>query len=80
MKNKIAWAILFRDEIFSAFQLVWHTEMAMDQKLLDILAELKKRGLTSEQEEKILAEIRFEGAHGVSKDTVVREPGGNAKV
>jgi len=52
----------------------------MDQKLLDILAELKKRGLTPEQEEKILAEIGFEGSHGVTDDTAVREPDGNAKV
>ena len=37
----------------------------MDQKLLDIYAELKARGLTEAQEEKILREIRHEGSHGV---------------
>jgi uncharacterized sporulation protein YeaH/YhbH (DUF444 family) len=52
----------------------------MDQKILDILAELKKRGLTPDQEEKILAEIRFEGAHGVVDDTAVRDPERHGKV
>ena len=52
----------------------------MDEKLLDILAELKKRGLTPEQEEKIQAEIRFKGLHGVVEDTAVRDPDGNVTV
>ena len=52
----------------------------MDQKLLDIYTELKERGMTVEQEERILAEIRFEGTHGVSGDAAVRKPGSNTKV
>ena len=52
----------------------------MDQKLLDIYTELKERGMTVEQEERILAEIRFEGTHGVSVDAAVRKPGSNRKV
>ena len=52
----------------------------MNQERLKIYARLKKRNLTPEQEERILAEIRFEGAHGVAQDTAVREPGGNATV
>jgi uncharacterized sporulation protein YeaH/YhbH (DUF444 family) len=51
----------------------------MDQKLLDILAELKKRGLAPDQEERILEEIRFEGAHGVTDDAAVRKPDVKAK-
>jgi len=52
----------------------------VDQKLLDIYAQLKKLGLTPEQEEKILAEMRFEGTHSFARDTTVRDPDGNAKV
>ena len=52
----------------------------MNEELLKIYAELKKRGLTPEQEERIQAEIQFEGTHGVNEDLTVRQPGGNERV
>lgn len=52
----------------------------MDQELLKIYAQLKKRGMSPEQEEKILAEIRFWGGHGVSGDASTREPGSGENV
>ena len=54
--------------------------MEMDPELLKIYAALKSRGLTEAQEKKILREIYYGGAHGVSKDGVVRTPGGQKRV
>ena len=47
----------------------------MKKDLLKIYAELKKRGLTPEEEERILAEIRFQGTHDLPEGGAVREPG-----
>ena len=40
----------------------------MENELLAIYSQLKKRGLTEDQEERILAEISFDGTHGVSEE------------
>jgi len=52
----------------------------VDKKLLDLYAALKSRGLTEEQEEKVLQEIRYEGSHGLPGEAAVRVPGGSKKV
>ena len=52
----------------------------MDPELLKIYAALNSRGLTEAQEKKILREIYYGGAHGVSKDGVVRTPGSQKRV
>ena len=52
----------------------------MEQKLLNILAELKARGLSKAQEQKILAEIRYGGTHGVPGEGEVRIPGNREKI
>ena len=49
----------------------------MDKKLLDLYTELKTRGLTKEQEEKVLREIRYEGSHGIAGEVV---PGNSKRV
>ena len=40
----------------------------MEKELLHIYAQLKKRGMTEEQEERILAEIRFDGTHELPEE------------
>jgi len=52
----------------------------VNKKLLDIYEKLKARGLTEEQEEKILREIRHEGSHWVPGDAAVRMPGGSKTI
>jgi len=49
----------------------------MDSKLLKLYTDLKARGLTKEQEEKVLREIRYEGSHGVAGEVV---PGSSKRV
>jgi len=52
----------------------------VDQKLLNILAELKARGLSKAQEQKILAEIRYGGTHGVPGEGEVSTSGSGGTV
>ena len=49
----------------------------MDSKLLKLYTDLKARGLTKEQEEKVLREIRYEGSHGIAGEVV---PGSSKRV
>ncbi|MCG6908841.1 MAG: DUF444 family protein [Deltaproteobacteria bacterium] len=52
----------------------------MNKSLIDLYKKLKVRGLTPEEEEKVLAEVRFEGSHGVPEDRIVRDPGSGEKI
>jgi len=52
----------------------------VNKKLLDIYEKIKARGLTNEQNKRILREIRYEGSHGVPGEATVRVPGGNKKI